>query len=222
VIGGLVTATLLTLIVLPVLYIVVENLSIGRVKHTAIVLLALCMFTLHQPLRAQSTRVQVFKSENEFRDSSKAAIYPAVKSVRLTSKSKLIIESSTGMQVFDFGKLYGYRSDFHYYRAFGKKGILHHYGYYKIIDTAGLVLYSRKVYHRKGGPFINYFFSTSTSSPIRMLTLHELRKAYPEEYTFIKRTKPFFRTNFQSLAGKDYAGRARLNKLYLESKGGKL
>lgn len=222
VIGGLVTATLLTLIVLPVLYIVVENLSISRVKPKVIVLVALCMFTLHEPLWAQSSGIQLFKNENEFRDSSKATIYPAVKSVTLTSKNKLIIELPAGTQTFDFGKLYGYRSGFHYYRAFGKKGILHRYGYYKIIDTAGLVLYSRKVYHRKGGPFINYFFSTNLSGPVRMLTLHELRKAYPGEHAFIKRTKPFFRTNFHSLAGKDYSGRAQLNKLYLESKGGKL
>lgn len=222
VMGGLVTATLLTLIVLPVLYIVVENLSIGSVKPKVVVLLALCMFTFHEPLRAQSSRVQVFKNESEFRDSCKATIYTDVKSVRLTSKGRLIIESPKGMQIFDFGELYGYRSGFHYYRAFGKKGIFHHYGYYKVIDTAGLVLYSRKVYHRKGGPAINYFFSKSISGPVRMLTLHELRKAYPGEYTFIKRTKLFFRTNFQSLASKDYSGRAQLNKLYLESKGGKL
>lgn len=221
VIGGLVTATLLTLIVLPVLYTVVENFSVRRIKSGVIVLLV-CMLALLEPARAQTSCVQVFKSETEFNDSSKAAIYRGVKSIRLTSKSKLVIESSNGKHVFEYGKLYGYRSGIYYYRAFGKKGIFHNYGYYKIIDTAGLVLYSRKVYHRKGGPFINYFFSTSISNPVRMLTLHELRKAYPGEHTFIKRTKPFFRTNFHSLASKDYSGRTMLNKLYLESKGRKL
>jgi cobalt-zinc-cadmium resistance protein CzcA len=222
VIGGLVTATLLTLIVLPVLYTVAENFSIRRVKPVVIVLPILCILALHEPVCAQADSVQVFRNKNEFLGGRNAAIYQEVKYVRLTSKSKLVIESSTGKHVFEYGKLYGYRSGIYYYRAFGKKGIFHNYGYYRILDTAGLVLYSRKVHHRKGGPFINYFFSTSISNPVRMLTLHELRKAYPGEYTFIKRAKPFFRTNFHSLAGKDYSGRALLNKLYLESKGRKL
>lgn len=221
VIGGLLTATLLTLIVLPVLYMVVENFSLRTVKPNVAILLILLGVGVGRPVSAQSTSIQVFKTEKEFLDNTAANVFPVadpVKSIRLTSQHKLVIDSSTGVLAFEYGELYAYTVGSNRYRAFGKKGTFHSYGYYKVLDTAGLVLYSRKIHHRKGGPAINYFFSTSISSPVRMLTLHELKKAYPGDQAFIKRARAIFRTDFPSLATRDCTGHAMLNKIYLESR----
>ncbi len=221
VIGGLLTATLLTLIVLPVLYMVVENISARKIKpKTIALLLTFFMVSAGSIAQAQTIQVSVFKTEKQFLENSPAEIFEVKnhsEALIVDRHSKLIIRSTSGVHEFEYGELYGYAKGNDYYRAFGKKGAINFFGYYKIIDQEGLIVYSRTIHHGKGGVGLNYFFSTSITEPVRMLTLHELKKAYSSNPSFIKNVKPVFRDYYIALTYRDSTGSALLNKLYIKS-----
>jgi heavy metal efflux system protein len=202
------------------LYMVTEKLSWRVAKPGVVLPLLIVMLKLAGPVSAQQSTVEIFKTEQAFlgnKPSTVLQIQDGIKSIRVTAKQNLVINTSEGIQRFQYNTLYGYRIGSKLYRAFGKKSIFHFYGYYEIIDTAGLVLYERKIHHRKGGPRINYFFSRDIASPIRMLTLHELRKAYGDQPDFIRSAKALFQNDFQSVASRDRSGRAKLNNTFLET-----
>jgi hypothetical protein len=111
----------------------------------------------------------------------------------------------------------GYAKGPERYRAYGKKGIFRWNGYYKILDDHGLVTYSRKMRHRRGGASINYFFSETLSDPVYILTRHELREVYGVNSKFIGKVLPIIESDYPSLGERDRDGRVLFNRLYNES-----
>ncbi|SKC83603.1 efflux RND transporter permease subunit [Ohtaekwangia koreensis] len=219
VIGGLFSATLLTLIVLPVLYLVTEQFSLLISKSKILFLASLGAASIGTQVQAQPGKVYIFKTEHEFVHNIPSRIFTTVDSeaVRLKPNADIVIHSMEGIELFNYESVYGYTNNTNRYRAFGKKGILSFYGYYKIIDTTGIVLYSRKIYHRKGGPAENYFFSKSIHDQVYPLTLRKLKKTFQGNPTFIGKIRPVFRVPRSALIEKDSTGKTRLNKIYLDS-----
>ncbi|NOS56944.1 MAG: efflux RND transporter permease subunit [Cyclobacteriaceae bacterium] len=222
VIGGLLTATLLTLIVLPVLYLVSESISTRMAKPKSVVaVLAFFMLSIAGSAQAQATQVGVFKTERQFLENTPAEVFEVrnhTDAITLDNHSKLVIRSTSGIHEFEYGELYGYTNGNDCYRAYGKKGALNFYGYYKILDRDGLITYTRIIHHRKDGEEeLDYFFNASLREPVQMLTMHELKKAFPNNLVFIRSVKPVFRHNFLGLTFKNCTGRVLLNKLYLDS-----
>ena len=220
VIGGLLTATLLTLIVLPVLYMVAENISARKTKPSTVALLLIFfLLGIGSVTQAQTTRVSVFKTERQFLERIPDQTFEVKnhpQAVSLDNLSTLTIRATTGIYKFEYGDLYGYANGSEYHRAFGKRSPLRFFGYYKIIDCQGLTLYSRMIHHGRGAG-VDYFFSTGISEPVRKLTLHELKKAYSGNPSFIENVKPVFRDYYIALTYRDGNGRALLNNLYLQS-----
>ena len=179
-------------------------------------MIVLLTITLSTQVHAQDQRMNVYETENQFLNNVPAHSFKLnddPNAIALAHNKLLIIKESDQRHEFSFGELYGYSHDNNRYRAFGKKNAFQFYGYYKILDDKDMVIYSRKIHHRKGGPSINYFFSTSITAPVRWLTLHELKKAYPDNPTFLEKVKPIYKANFHSLLEKDCNGEMLLNNL---------
>jgi len=221
VIGGLMSATLLTLIFLPVLYFVTETMKV-RVSKTKQVLFLVGLLTISMAstAQAQTATVNIFKTEEQFLNNIPAQTFEVTtdaQQVKPDQHADLTIVSTTGTHLFEYGTLYGYTKGADRYRTYGKRGMFTWFGYYKIVDEGGIVVYSRKIYHRKGGTAVNYFFGTSITGPIKMLTMHELKKAYVDNPEFIEMVKPYFQSNYPSLFEKDRNGRTLINRLHAKT-----
>ncbi|HAY34739.1 MAG TPA: hypothetical protein DCY06_11470 [Bacteroidetes bacterium] len=86
------------------------------------------------------------------------------------------------------------------------------YGYFKIIDTSKLIVYSQKKRHPRYGSYLKYYYSLSTKSRIHELTLENLEVDFPDNLKFIKAVK----NNDESLE-KLIEGMTLVNKLLNES-----
>jgi len=215
VIGGLISATFLTLIVLPVLYQVAETFSLAKSKPNAwIIILFLLMVGFSG--QAQHATVNVYRTANEFQNnipSQSFEVHTYPDAVTVDNNSTLIIKASDRQYRFEFGELFGYSLDSNRYRLYGNKSPLEFYGYYKIIDESGLLVYVRKIQRYKGGPGLTYFFSKDLQAPVRMLTLRELKKEFPDQPDFIEKVKPVYQANYSMLVEPDHDGKTLLNKL---------
>lgn len=81
------------------------------------------------------------------------------------------------------GSFFGYYQDgarYRYYQDDTK--LFPSYGYYKIVEDAGVVVYSRVVSSPKTGEHTWYYYSDSLNSPIKRLSARSLKKVRPEFY----------------------------------------
>jgi hypothetical protein len=88
-------------------------------------------------------------------------------------------------QRYKFGTLSGYYKDGYRYRAFGKKGIFPTSGYYKVLDDAGLIIYSKRSVNHKTGGKTFYYYSTGWEAPVRKLTRQNLKEDFSTDPVFV-------------------------------------
>jgi len=88
-------------------------------------------------------------------------------------------------QAYKFGTLSGYYKDGYRYRAFGKKSWRGTYGYFKVLDDSGLVIYSKRSHNHKTGGKTFYYYSKALDAPVRKLTAKNLRKDFPQDPAFV-------------------------------------
>jgi len=88
-------------------------------------------------------------------------------------------------QRYKFGTLSGYYKDGYRYRAFGEKSIFSASGYYKVLDDAGLIIYSKRSGNHKTGGKTFYYYSTGWEAPVRKLTRQNLRKDFSHDPVFV-------------------------------------
>lgn len=86
------------------------------------------------------------------------------------------------------------------------------YGYFKIMDTSKLTVYSQKKRHPRYGNYLKYYYSLTPNSRIHELTLENLEVDFPDNSKFIKAVK----NNEESLE-KQTDGMTFVNKLLIES-----
>ncbi|AYB31716.1 hypothetical protein D4L85_14595 [Chryseolinea soli] len=118
-------------------------------------------------------------------------------------------------QRYKFGTLSGYYKDGYRYRAFGKKNIFSASGYYKVLDAAGLIIYSKRSGHRKTGGKTYYYYSTGWDAPVRRLTRQNLEGDFSNDPVFVDAAT-------STLQGQVFLteknGRMLINDLYLSRK----
>ncbi len=219
VIGGLISATLLTLILLPVLYSLVESshIKISKILSIAVILISLSSL---QAIAQPTQEVHLYKNAEQLLSQQAGQVIilqKTAKAFRETDKHALILQSTEGEQVIAFNEVYGYAYQGKRYRADGKRGLLEWSGYYEILDEEGIMLYARKIYHHKGGPGVNYFFSKDANAPVHMLTLGEIKKVFAGNESFIEAVSKQFKDDYAALAEKDAAGHSLLIRLYQQS-----
>ncbi|HEY5749111.1 MAG TPA: hypothetical protein VIU12_23745 [Chryseolinea sp.] len=88
-------------------------------------------------------------------------------------------------QHYKFGTLSGYYKDGYRYRAFGKKSIFSTSGYYKVLDDAGLIIYSKRSGNHKTGGKTFYYYSTGWDAPVRKLTRRNLKEDFSYDPVFV-------------------------------------
>lgn len=219
VIGGLISSTILTLIVLPCLYIYFERIRV-RPKAAALSVIFLLLSVSASIAQVEPTKVGLFYSYQELASNTPSKVLIASDSeqpVKVTTQQNLIIKTSSETVNIKYGQVKGYAIDQERYRAAGDKGFLKNYGYYKILDDSCVVTYSRKNRSRKGGPAYKYYYSETLITPVKNAYRKELRDDFGD--------KPNFYTNLRCIMKDDYAslfkpisGKAILfNKLYCET-----
>jgi hypothetical protein len=93
---------------------------------------------------------------------------------------------------------------------------------YKIVDTAGFYLYYRYVQYEqtKGKGLIKkdeYFFSKDSNSDIQLLTIENLKKAYPENHRFHYDIDAHFWSDRELMEYDPYTKMYKLKYLYMQS-----
>jgi len=115
-------------------------------------------------------------------------------------------------QRYRFGTLSGYYKDGYRYRAFGKKSIFSTSGYYKVLDDAGLIIYSKRSGNHKTGGKTFYYYSTGWDTPVRKLTRKNLEEDFSNDPDFVNAAT-------STLQGQVFLteknGRTLINDLYL-------
>jgi len=101
------------------------------------------------------------------------------------------------------------------YRIFHKSS-------YRIVDTAGFYLYYRYVQneHTRGKGLIKtdeYYFSTDSAADIQLLTIENLKRAYPENHRFHYDIDAHFRSDRELMAYDPFTKMYKLKYLYMQS-----
>jgi hypothetical protein len=88
-------------------------------------------------------------------------------------------------QRYKFGTISGYYKDGYRYRAFGNQRALSTSGYYKVLDDAGLIIYSKRSSNHKTGGKTFYYYSTGWDAPVRKLTRKNLKEDFSNDPVFV-------------------------------------
>lgn len=219
VIGGLISSTILTLIVLPCLYIYFERIRV-KPKAAALSVIFLLLSVSASIAQGEPTKVGLFYSYQELASNTPSKVLIASdteKPVKVTTHQNLIIKTPSETVTIKYGEVKGYVIDQDRYRASGDKGFLKNYGYYKILDDSCVVTYARKNRSRKGGPAYKYYYSETLTAPVKNAYRKELRDDFGD--------KPNFYTNLRCIMKDDYASLFKpisgnmilFNKLYCET-----
>lgn len=128
----------------------------------------------------------------------------------------LVIKQGKSKTKINFGEVFGYYNQGDKYRALSKTENKRHYGYLKVLDESGLVLYSKSKLVYKS-PHVDYYFSKTPTGLIHNLTLENLKKEYAEFPDFLKMVTKLQRDNQNELHKQDEQGNYRINIIYSET-----
>jgi cobalt-zinc-cadmium resistance protein CzcA len=221
VIGGLISSTVLTLIVLPCLYIYFEKINISMKTIRLILIPVLLSVGISTQAQEGIKEVKLYSTHEAF---VKDKPYKVVRvkdckdALKETPNAKLTISGIDETLTIQYGSLAGYSIGSDRYRAFGNKGLFKSYGYYKILDDSCLVTYSKRVYHYKTGRGLNYYYSRYLDSPIQHLWMKPIREDFTDKPKFVQSVKTVFKSYYPSLYLSDKSsGMVLFNKLYCDS-----
>ena len=97
-----------------------------------------------------------------------------------------------------------------------------HNSSYRIVDTAGFYLYYRYIQfeQNRGKGLVKkdeYYFSKDGGSDIELLTIENLKKAYPENHRFHYDIDAHFRSDSELMAYDSFSKSYKLKYLYMQS-----
>jgi hypothetical protein len=99
---------------------------------------------------------------------------------------KVILVRDGKKSKLNYGVFSGFYKDGFRYRAHGsKKKFFSSYGYYKILDESGLIIYSKRSATHKTAGRTWYYYSLSIDSPIKRLTPGNLREDFADYPVFL-------------------------------------
>ncbi|MBL7841910.1 MAG: efflux RND transporter permease subunit [Cyclobacteriaceae bacterium] len=222
VIGGLVSSTILTLVVLPCLYIYFERMHFKRKPIVAAVLLVMLTVSGVSAQAQDNNQVGIFKTIEQLKTNRPEQMISVdineQNPVNVTTRQDLIIRSTKGTVKIAFGTAQGYSFNGSVYRAAGTRGFLRNYGYYRVLDDSCIITYARKNRSRKGGGYENkYYYSESYTTPVKNAYRKNFRNDFedlPEFYTAISKIA---KGNYLALFSPVSGSRILFNKLYCET-----
>lgn len=219
VIGGLITSTALTLIVLPCLYIYFER--IGKTPKAVVATITLVLLLVGNAIaQDKSQEVELFKTYQELAENNPSQVLlakPDKGSVRTTHRQDLIVSTATGQTIVPYGNIKGYSFNGARYRASGDRGLFRNYGYYRILDDSCIVTYARKNRAPRSALPFKYYYSESLTAPVKNAYRKKLRSDFGDQPEFYTALRKVMKGNYQSLFKPVMGDRILFNKLYCET-----
>jgi len=219
VIGGLITSTALTLIVLPCLYIYFER--IGKTPKVVVATITLVLLLVGNAIaQEKSQEVRLFKTYQELAENNPSQVLlakPDKGSVRTTHRQDLIVSTPTGQTIVPYGNIKGYSFNGARYRASGDRGLFRNYGYYRILDDSCIVTYARKNRAPRSALPFKYYYSESLTAPVKNAYRKKLRSDFEDQPEFYTALRKVMKDNYQSLFKPVMGDRILFNKLYCET-----
>ncbi|MFT4062865.1 MAG: hypothetical protein QM642_10975 [Edaphocola sp.] len=113
-------------------------------------------------------------------------------------------------QRYKNGTLWGYANGDTLHRYYDEHTTLGAYGYYRVIDTSGLVVYTKEERggYRMSGTAVSYYYSKGLNAPLRRLRLNNLQADFPNQ-SFAQQI-----AGLKNLGEKDKDGRLKVNVIY--------
>lgn len=123
--------------------------------------------------------------------------------------NKLTLKEGQQKRKYANGSLWGYKRGNVTFRYFDKGTTFGTYGYHKVIDHQGLIIYSK---YERGGYKVPshtyYFYSKDLNTPLERLTLKNIERDFPDSLFTIEVKK------LVSLIELDSIGGLRINRIY--------
>jgi heavy metal efflux system protein len=218
VIGGLMSSTLLTLVVLPCLYIYFEKRLSSKLKPNAMLILLFIILAGTTNLSAQNI-AGVYKSREDF--VANKLSYQVDLSIKENSfnedrASSIKIKQGKVKTKIQYSGLYGYFLNGEKYRAVKKEDVSRHFGYAKLVDQSGLFLYSKRQQVYKT-THTDFFYSKALDGEIKELTIENLEMDFGEHPDFVKKVKELYEANRKSLHATDSDGSFLVNRIFNET-----
>ena len=132
--------------------------------------------------------------------------------VKIGSNESLVVYRGPEKAKFKFREVFGYVDKGERYRKFGEIKFFTKYGYAKILDDRGFILYSATYASHKVGR-IHYFYSLSKDSPIKYFSKRNLKKDFLNDTEFLLAIE---KVKFRDY-GTQTDGRYLINDLYLKT-----
>ena len=146
-------------------------------KYLKIFLIVL-LFTFS---KAQSQSGGLFLSADDFQKRT-YSVEVVDGTISIGTANSLVVKDENGKKKYPFENVVGYSYNGELFRAYGKKSTFGNYGFYKIEDQSGLIIYSHPVFVPKSGVVQAYYYSLSYHSPIKELS----RKNLMQDFVFNK------------------------------------
>lgn len=108
---------------------------------------------------------------------------------------KLLVYREGEPKKYKFGDVYGYCQDGSRYRVGYKRKWFSDYGFYKVLDDSGLVIYTKPSRHHRSNGYTWYYYSQSLTSEIKRLTEDNIEKDFSEYPEFIKAISELIKNN---------------------------
>lgn len=132
--------------------------------------------------------------------------------VKIGSNESLVVYRGPEKAKFKFREVFGYVDKGERYRKFGEIKFFTKYGYAKVLDDRGFIMYSATYASHKVGR-IHYFYSLSKDSPIKYFSKRNLKKDFANSTGFLQA--------IEKLKFREYAtqidGKYLINDLYLKT-----
>jgi hypothetical protein len=170
-------------------------------------------------LKAQNTITEkgIYLNEQDFKNNKLSYV--------LTNTDKLQLnEFLNGKNVsltYQGKKIKLAKSDIFGYRLNGENFRFYHNEAYKIIDTAGFLLYSHPKLTQQGKgykPVDEFFYSVNTAQPVLALTIHSLWDSFPENTAFRYSLQSNFSTDGDLMTYDRAANKYKVKYLYFQQK----
>ncbi len=142
-------------------------------KYLKIVLIVL-LFTVS---KAKSQSGGLFLSAADFQKHV-YSVEVADGTISIGSSNAIVVKDENGKKKYPFESVVGYSYNGELFRAYGKKSTFGNYGYFKVEDQSGVVIYSHPVYVPKTGVVQAYYYSLSVFDPIKELNRKNLMQDF--------------------------------------------
>lgn len=159
-------------------------------------------------------KIKLYTTYQDFRSSTTTdSVCLSVKNNKFSVfYNKLTLKDGGKKRKYAHGSLWAYQRGDDVYRYFDEATTFGTYGYHKILDQSGLIIYSKKEScgYRMSSTCTYYFYSKDLQSPLKKLNLKNLKKDFPNA-SFIAEAE-----KLEELTERDEkSGNFKINNVYL-------